>query len=351
MTMSIDDIKELASLLNIGIPVCVAVAVLIACIFNIDKLLTLLSSIQKCFSVVSQHARKGAISNSIRGKVMKSSKSFRSLGKDVMIPDLKIDWVKEESEESFIKNNQVIIRMVQTSKPHRNYVTAVTTFVGQALLPYSKKYIDSEIYNLSKLSVSRLLVLNGDLDALDYFDQKVLSPVIDYDPNAKDIFEKQKIIDKNGMFVNILLNEYAKVTKKIYPDTPDPLLTVESREFLTYLYRIALGNFTNQDELQFNREYFKIHVFLTARTETYLRSGIKAYLKHINNSLAEGTETLYIFGLGRKVAIAEEIAKSLQETDFRVTSVIPHHYRHKSIRDGSSVQGVCYEVTVYKETD
>ena len=88
MTMSIDDIKELASLLNIGIPVCVAVAVLIACIFNIDKLLTLLSSIQKCFSVVSQHARKGAISNSIRGKVMKSSKSFRSLGKDVMIPDL-----------------------------------------------------------------------------------------------------------------------------------------------------------------------------------------------------------------------------------------------------------------------
>lgn len=348
--MTIDDIKELASLLNIGIPVCVGIAVLIACICNIDKLLLLVSSFQKCFSFISQRARKGAISNSIRGKVMKSSKAFRSLGKDVMIQDLKIDWVKEESEESFIKNNQVIIRMVQSSNPHKNYVTAVTTFVGQALLPRSKRYIDSEVYGLSKLSVSRFLVLNGDSEALDYFDQNILFPVIDSDPSAKDVFEQLKTIDKNGMFISILLNEYAKATQKIYPDTPDPLLAVESKELLTYLYRIAMGNLTSLDELQFNREYFKIHVFLTARTQTYLQQGIKPYLKHINDSLNEGTETIYIFGLGRKVSIAEEIAKSLSETDFRVTGVIPHYYRHKSIRDGSTVQGVCYEVSVYKET-
>lgn len=348
--MSINDIKELAGLLNIGIPICVALLVLIACIFNIDKLLLLLSAIQKCFSAFSQRARKGTISNSIRGRIMKSSKVFRSFGQNIMIADLKIDWVKEESEESFIKNNQVIIRMVQSSNPHKNYVTAVTTFVGQALLPYSKNYIDSGIYNLSKLSVGRLLVLNGDIDALDYFDKNILFPVIDSDQDAKDTFEQLKAIDKNGMFINILLNEYAKASQKIYPDTPDPLLAAESKELLTYLYRITIGNLTSPEELQFNREYFKIHIFLTAKTSTYRRSGIRPYLKHINDSLAEGIETIYIFGLGRKVAVAEEIAKSLGETDFRVTGVIPHYYRHKSIRDGRSIHGVCYEVSVYKET-
>lgn len=347
--MTLEDIKKIASFLNIGIPLIVGVAVAVFCLLNIDKLLLLLSSIQKLFAFCSQRARKGAIANSIRGRVMKSAKSFRSFGNHIMISDLKINWIKEEDPETFIKNNQVIIRMKQDINPHKNFVTAVTAFVGQGLLPHSKKYIDSSIYALSKLSVSRFLILNGDLDALEYFDENILNPVLAEDEDAQDIFEELRTIDKNGMFINILLNEYAKATKKIYPDTPDSLLTVESKELLTYLYRIALGNFTDPSELQFNREYFKLHIFLTAKTATYKHSGIKPYLKHIDKSLLEGTETIYIFGLGRKAEIAKEIAEYVKETDFRISSTIPHYYRHKSIRDGHTVQGVCYEISVYKE--
>ena len=153
------------------------------------------------------------------------------------------------------------------------------------------------------------------------------------------------------MFLNILLNEYAKASRKIYPDIPDPLLIAESKELLTYLYRIALGNISDIDEYQFNREYFKIHVFLTANSRTYERFGLRPYLKHMSASLSEGTETLYIFGLGRKIDIAQQITESLKETDFRVTQVIPHYYRHRSIKDGRSVRGVCYEVCVYEEDE
>lgn len=347
--MKASEIKEIASMLNIGIPIVVAVVVFTFCVTKIDKLLLLLSSIQKLLSFCSQRARKGSIANSIRGRVMKSSKAFRSFGKNLMISDLKIDWVKEETQEAFIKNNQVIIRMAQDPNPHKNYVTAVTAFVSQALLPYSKRYIDPSVLNLSKLSVSRLLVLNGDIDALDYFDESILSPVINSDIDAEEIFNQLKTIDQNGMFVNILLNEYAKATRKIYPEAADPLLIAESKELLTYLYRIALGNISDLDELRFNREYFKIHVFLTAKTETYIRSGLTPYLKHINTSISEGTETIYVFGLGRKVDIAKEIANSIGETDYRVSEIVPHHYRHKSLRDGHSVHGVCYEISVYEE--
>ena len=347
--MTTSDIKELASMLNIGIPVIVGIGVAVLCIVNIDKIVLLLSYLQKMCSSVSGSARTGAISNSIRGRVLTSSKAFRSMGQQVMVSDLKIDWVKEETPEAFIKNNQVIIRMAQNPNPHKNYVTAVNAYVGQALLPRAKRYIDPQIMDMSKLSVSRLLILNGDADALDYFDDNILLPAVENDPDAAETLERLKTIDKNGMFLNILLNEYAKAARKIYPDTPDPLLVAESKELLTYLHRIAVGGVTDFAEFQFNREYFKIHVFLTANTRTFVQSGLRPYLKHMSNSLSQGTETLYVFGLGRKVDIAKQIADGLKETDFRVTQVIPHYYRHRSIHDGHSVRGVCYEVCVYQE--
>ncbi len=347
--MKAEDIKEIAVLLNIGVPVIVAIIVFAICIIHVDKIILLVSFIQKGFSTVSRSARKGAISNSIRGRVLKSSKAFRSMGQNVMVSDLKIDWVKAETPETFIKNNQVIIRMSQNPNPHKNYVTAVNAYVGQALLPKAKKYIDPKILEVSKLSVSRLLVLNGDEAALDYFDENILLPVIENDPESKEILEQLKIIDKNGMFINILLNEYAKASRRLYPDMPDPLLIAESKELLTYLYRIAMGIVSDREEFQFNREYFKIHVFLTAKTKTYRQSGLRPYLKHMSKSLSLGTETLYIFGLGTKIDIASEITNELKETDFRVAQVIPHYYRHRSINDGHSVRGVCYEVCVYEE--
>lgn len=347
--MSANDIKEIAGLLNIGIPIVVGVVILVFCITNIDNLLILLSQFQKFFSCCSQKARKGAIANSIRGRVMKSSASLRGLGDGIMAKDLKIDWVKEENAETFIKNNQVIIRMQQNSNPHKNFVTAVTSFVGQGLLPKAKRYIDQEILNMSKLSVCRTLIINGDSEALDYFDETVLSPTICSDSEAEETLKRLKVIDQNGMFVNILLNEYAKASSKIYPDTPDPLLIAESREFLTYLYRIALRNISDVEEFQFNREYFKVHIFLTANSRTYARSGLRPYLNNINKSLSSGTETIYVFGLGRKTEIAKEISETIKETDFRIASITPHHYRHKFQADGNTIRGACYEISVYKE--
>ncbi len=346
--MTATEIKELASLLNIGIPTIIAVGVFVACLFNIDKLLLLLSSFQKLFSFCSSRARKGAISNSIRGKILHSSKDFRSVKNSLINSDLKIEWVKDENAETFIKNNQVIIRMSQSTNPHKNFVTAVNAYVGCGLLPKSHRYIDSKILYVSKVAVSRKLIVNGDPDAIDFFDTNVLLPLTDNDVECAQIYDELKTIDGNGMFINILLNEYSKASQKIYPEEPDPLLMAESKELLTYLHRIAKYGIDDVSDLTFNREYFKVHIFLTAKTSTYLKSGIRPYLKHITNSISEGIETLYIFGLGRKIDIANEITSELKKTDFRIDTVIPHHYRHKSL-DGRTVHGVCFEVNVYNE--
>ena len=240
--------------------------------------------------------------------------------------------------------------MSQTANPYKNYVTAVNAFVGQALLPKAKKYIDPQIVDVSKLTASRLLIVNGDPNALEFFDKNILEPLFESDATAKEIFDQLVAIDRNGMFINILLNEYAKVTKMFYADDfPDPLLQAESRELLSFLYRIALG-LKDPEDLKFKREYFKIQICLAASDDTYSRFGTKIYLKHLNESLSEGIETIYIFGLGRKIDIAKELAVSLKETDYRVSEAIGHKYRHRSNVDRRSVSGICYEINVYNET-
>lgn len=347
--MKANDIIQLAKSLNIPIIIIVILFVFGFCVLNAEKLFLVLSKFQSFFTKVSSKARKGTIANSIRGNVLKSSKAFQSLGQDVLIPDLKIKWVKEESPEAFIKNNQVIIRMSQSTNPYKNYVTAVNTYVNQALLPKAKNYIDSQIYNMSSLSVCRLLILNGDSYALDYFDDKILNPIINNDVESNEIFDQLKTIDKNGMFINILINEYSKAARQVYPDKPDPQLIAESRELLNFLYRIALGITDDAKDLVFNREYFKIDIFLTANTETLVRSGKEVYIKRMSYSISQGIKTLYVFGLGRKIETAEIIVKELKENDYRVTTVRPHHYRHRSIEDGRSIHGVCYEVCAYKD--
>lgn len=286
--MTAQDIEQIAKLLNVSIPFVCVVIVFVFCISNIDKLLLLLSKIQSGFSFCSHRARKGAIANSIRGKMMKSTKAIRSIGEDLIIPDLKIDWIKDETPDTFVKNNKVVIRLKQGSNPHKNFATAVNMYVNQGLLPKAHKYIDEEIFEMSKLSISRLIIINGDMHAIDYFEENYIIPVIEGNESCAETYQELKTIDKNGMFINILLNEYVKAAYRICPDTPDPLLIAESREFLSFLYRIATRDTSENVEMDFNREYFKVSVMLAARSDTYLRGGITPYLKHISECHIKG---------------------------------------------------------------
>lgn len=350
--MNPEDVNKWAVILGISGPFIGALIVFIFVLCNIEKFFLMSSKIQSLFTGISSKARKGTISTAIRGKVIKVAKNHKNLDDDLMIRDLKIEWVKDENPVSFMKNNQVIIRLNHDTNPHKNYVTAVSTFVNQGLLVKARRYVDSNIMRATSFSVTRSFILNGDNEALDYYDESILKPVLQEDDELSNLLDELKTIDGNGMFFEILLNEYAKAARKLYPDIKgDPCFTAESKEFLYYLHRIATGVASIPDDLCFNREYFKVHIFLAANTRTYIRSGAKVYLKHIFKSIDEGTETLYIYGLGKKMEIAKELAEEAGHEDFRIEKIIPHYYKHRSLKDSKRINGVCIEVQIYKDNE
>ncbi len=350
--VTVNDVNSWANFLGIGSYLLVGiVGVIVAvafCVLNIEKVMKFQSWIAKIFTAYSKRSRKATVASDIRSKAIKAAKSHKGLDSDVIVQDLKIEWVKEEDIDAFIKNGQVILKLNHKENPHKNFVTAVSTYVNQALLSKAKKYIDQDVIKTSTLAVARSIIVDGDMDAVDYFDEYILKPIIDDNEEILELMQEIKEIDGNGMFYEILLNEYAKAGKVLFPSIKiDPCFTAESREFLHFLHRIAAKIENDPNGLCFNREYFKVDIFLTANDFTLKKGGTDLFVKKIFQAIKDGIETIYVFGLGRKIEVARNITQQIQG-DFRVANVKYHRYNHRRIDDGKRIKGICCEINIYK---
>lgn len=93
---------------------------LVYLISNPDKAFKWKSEIQRLFVGVSKAARKGTISNRIRSDIISST---RKVGLQELAPeDIKIEWVKNETPESFFEGNQIIVRMSNQNNPQKTWL-------------------------------------------------------------------------------------------------------------------------------------------------------------------------------------------------------------------------------------
>lgn len=292
-------------------------------------------------------AKKGQLSNKVRATIIKSAKKQNFTNNRLLPDDLKITWINSEKKETFVKDNQVIVRIKQSSNPHENIITAVSEYVNSGLLHNVKRYINEDVMDASRILMTRKVVQESNKNLLDYLDEKYIIPKLNTEYKLNDIYENLVKIDHNGMFVNIMLNEFRKAGMSIYGESPDPELIAESKEFMYHLYRIAAKISTEPNDLCFNRDYFKVAIFLTASTETLRHAGIRPFIKATYRQLSNGIETIYVFGLGSKRETAEQISNEL-DSDLRIGQIIKHTYKHINA-NGRRVPGVLYECEIFKD--
>ena len=346
---SLNDIREIAGYLNVAIPVIVAVAIFFLCLKFLDELILLKSLIAGLFTKISSRARKSHISNQIRGNARKAVKTLNLEKRGLLPTDIKIEWVKDEDKDSFIKNNQVIIRMRQSTNPYENFVNAVMSFVSAGLMEKERIYFSKKIMQAADISIVKKLIVEASQDSLAFFNNKVIGPLLDNDDELRTYINDIAAIDDNAMFINIMLNEFSKVGKKIFPAFYDPGLAAEANEFLGFLFRAATTIYRSPEELTFNREYFRVAIMMPGKDETLAKQGIRPYIKGTKKSISAGVETFYVFGLGKKITVAKGVAKAIAEEDIRVIDCRTHHYKHKSTTaPGIRIDGVCIEITVRK---
>jgi len=233
--------------------------------------------------------------------------------------------------------------MSHKTNPHENFVNAMMGFVSEGLLHKERGFIDRRIMRAADISIVKKIIIATSESSLKYFNDNILHKLVDEDEELKEFVIEIAKIDGNGMFTNILLNEFMKAARKTFPDYDESLIA-ESREFLGYLLRVAEGIYRSSTERTFNRAHFKTMICLAAKDETYNERGLEPYVKGIISSINRGIETVYIFGLGNKVSIAKDIARAIESEDIRIIEKRVSHYNHKGL-DGNRVRGVCIEIT------
>lgn len=313
-------------------------------ISNLENLLLLKGEICGLFSRFSTRAGKTALSSKVRGSILKATRGFDDFEKDILPPDIKIEWIEEEKEESFIKNNQVVVCVRRSNNPQENLILTTAAYVNEGLLHNHRRYLDSSAMKASNFTMIKKIIQESGRNALTFFEEEYIPKYILPNDEIHEMYQQLKILDKNGMFLHVLLREYLKAADGLFGDNPDPCLIAESREIVRFLYDVATRDTNDNTKLCLNTNYFKIAIILTAKEEVFKKAGVNPYIKRIKGFMDEGFGTIYMFGIGRKIVAAEEIAKQINMDETAMYWASQRRYTH-IFKDGRKKQAVIYEIS------
>ncbi len=338
--MNFEIIKLLAS--KWGVPICAVIAIVFL-IMQAENVLLWKGAICEFFSKFSTKAQKAALSSKLRGSIIKTISKLE-MEKDIIPSDLKVEWVSSEETESFLTEDQVIVRIKKKSNPQENLINATAAFVNAGMLYNYRRYLDKMVMKAANLNMIRKIVQSSGRNSLTYFEEEYLPPCLSLDEEIGDFYIKLKDIDKNGMFINILLRELSKAAGSLFGEDPDECLIVESRELVRFLHNIAMRESNEESLLQIKNNYFKIAIILTAKDRTLKKSGIKPYIHSIKSYISKGYDTIYMFGIGQKIITAQDIAKYINEDSENMYFATQHEYEHV-FKDGHRKKAVVYEIS------
>lgn len=113
------------------------------------------------------------------------------------------------------------------------------------------------------------------------------------------------------------------------------------------MYRIASRGPEDFIDLNYKGVYFKIGIILAASDETLSQSGWASHFHYAKKLSDKGYDTLYIFGIGRKMKTATKIAYAVKDADDRIVRTVTHQYRHVNSETGWRTTAVCVELDTY----
>jgi len=260
--------------------------------------------------------------------------------------DLKIKWADVDTPESFFEDNCVIVRIKKANDPNSNYTNIVYQFVHKGLMQGRRDFFNERIMRASDLLLTNRILLKVKPSANQYFNESYYSPAMAEDIILKEDYDRLVSIEKNGMLFHIYFNELYRAMLRVEDGLPDPCLQSESSELLSFLNGVAHRQREEHIDLTFKSNYFNIAIVLAASNPTMRFKGTIAYRNYLLKLLDDNYETIYIFAIGEKVAIAKQIATEFKAFDGRIIKTVARPYTH-IFSDKRRMAAVCIELGTY----
>lgn len=264
----------------------------------IDRIIYRISSRVKA---VHSWADRRAVSSSIQDSVNRVCNQINAESPDAIPYPLKIEWTKEETIDSFIKEGQAIIRLKHYTSQDKNIVYSTLAYLRIGMLPHAKNYLDKTLRKGCELKVAaKVFFARLDTGAFSYFLDNEYSPSLDRDPALRQDIQMLEDMDSVGFFTHVFLTEVKLTGERLLGTMPTQAAQEELRSFAYFLQTIANKGETEEVPLSFHGVKVKAKVVLVAKREKIEAHGIAPYINAISRSAKEGYESIYVSGWGEE---------------------------------------------------
>lgn len=333
-----DNTLKWMTILGIGIPILIVCLVLYLVIFRLDKLEYFGSRVYKLLRFLGTRFKKKYIAKDFRARILEASKSITSEIPEIMPYDLSIKWVDKIDRESFLHEGKVIIRLSDTEDRTQGMVMALQQYVEKGFIPRARKNVHPAVLkSLDKYVVRKLLGVCFK-QGVDYYDEKIITPLQQLNTEDWGILQEIEAIDMSGLLVQVLIREILDKSLKI-DSMPDPSLMAETKEFLRYLHNIITREHGDEVDLSFIGVHFKVAVVIVGKFWTMVKSS-SSYYKSAVRRLKEGIETIYILSDSEmKSSFADEIAQEIKNRNIEIQRKSTYKYKRRHSK--GTFSGTC----------
>jgi len=323
-------------------PWAILLFVLVYMLLKPEKILFISSKFFLLFSRFSSSCRKKAVSTKIRGSILSASKIITKDCPAAAPFDLKIEWVKSTSRETFFKGNQIVVRMNEKDHSDRNMVYAVHAYAAKGFIPYARTFMSNVINTALNMALTKkILSICSDSSLREFYDS--IYEIYKKDPRIDNLYHSLMQADHNGIFTRIYLNEISKTSYLLKELEPGNAVAEEIKEFTDYVVTIANRQIGDQTPLIFNQNFIHIGVVLPSSSWSFGETDVKRGAKRVSKLFSKGCKTVYILAIGTKMEIAKGISALVNETNDFMCASKSDYYKHV-FKDGRIKWGICIEL-------
>ncbi len=256
---------------------------------------------------------------------------------------IQVEWVDEnQTIESIINDQQIIVYVPSYKSEVQQAVVILHSYCSTGFAGKAKIYMNENEKEATDLVITQRLASHSGHNVYDYFNREYLPAILKNNRAISNDFDRLKRIDRDGLFLPVLMNEIDKYASSVYCD---PCEETESaiKGFVDFVFHIANKQPGELVNLHYSTDGINVLIILAIADYGKPESQIQKAETYIKKKTVD---TIYVLASGKKTVWAKDIAASIYKRNpqsvFEPKETI---YRRYS-RSVSGVSSICYEINV-----
>lgn len=253
------------------------------------------------FSWSSRGIRHRSIKLKTQGQVSSFARSIDGEVKGAMPYNMSLNFVREVDRSELDPNKQtVIVRIKDRGADDWNLVHTMLVFCPIGVLPQARPYLGEAMNEAINITVTRkFLNYLKHYSALQYLYDEVLPICAKEIPQLEDFCTVFDVLDENGVFTRVLLEEFRDFGARIETRYPEESHALEAAAFVSYVYDMATKPAGEEmPDVGHLGRYIATAFVLIGTGETMFSRGATPYLNHLQRLKDAGFDKAYLIARG-----------------------------------------------------